>query len=67
MATSRPDQAARILVTFQMLADLVVLGFGVKVMLGSGPDAAGVARVSPGRAAPDVVGSPADGEANPSS
>ncbi len=60
------SQAARILVTFQMLADLVVLGFGVKVMLGavqSGRRRQGVARTS----APDVVGSPADGEANPSS
>ncbi len=54
------SQAARLLVTFQMLADLVVLGFGVKVILGAvqtGRSRQGAARANP----------PADGGANPTS
>jgi hypothetical protein len=58
------SQGARLVVTLQMLADLVVLGFGVKVLLGAiqtGRRRQGAARASaPGTAAP------ADGEAEPS-
>jgi hypothetical protein len=58
------SQTARLLVTFQMLADLVVLGFGVKVLLGAvqtGRRRHAAARDSP----PGAAGAAADGEASP--
>lgn len=60
------SQAARLVVTFQMLADLVVLGLGVKVLLGAvqtGRRRQGAARAA-STASP---GPPAGGDANTSS
>lgn len=60
------SQSARVLVTIQMLADLVVLGFGVKVFVGAvqtGRRRQGTTPPGP----PGPAGAPADGEANPSS
>jgi hypothetical protein len=60
------SQAARLVVTFQMLADLVVLGFGVKVVIGAvqtGRRRQGAARAA-SAASP---GPPAEADANPSS
>jgi voltage-gated potassium channel len=61
------SQAARLVVTLQMLADLVVLGFGVKVFLGAaqtGRRRRGAARAT----ASGAVSAPAEGgEANPTS
>jgi hypothetical protein len=60
------SQAARLVVTFQMLADLVVLGFGVKVVLGAvqtGRRRQGAARAAP----PGGVGASAECEADPPS
>lgn len=59
------SQAARLVVTFQMLADLVVLGFGVKVLLGAvqtGRRRQAAARDS----LPGAPGAAADGDATPS-
>ncbi len=58
------SQAARLVVIFQMLADLALLGFGVRVLFGAvqtGRRRQGAARAT----SPASPGPPADGEADP--